>query len=81
MISFAFCVPLVRTLKKPPALCAGKPVPEPSAEFLHFFHPPDACCEIGTEQAIVGSLVGQSAHSRAYREWGKNSAPFAEVII
>jgi hypothetical protein len=34
MISFAFCVPLVRGLKKPPSLCAGKPVPEPGAELL-----------------------------------------------
>ena len=33
MISFAFCVLLVRGLKEPPALCAGEPVPEPSTEF------------------------------------------------
>jgi len=45
-------------------LCAGKPVAQPSTEFLHAFHAPNACCEIGTEQAIVGGLVGQSAHSR-----------------
>jgi hypothetical protein len=64
MISLAFCVLLVRGLKEPPPLCAGEPVPQPSTEFLHAFHAPNACCEIGTEQAIVGSLVGQSAHSR-----------------
>src|SRR5271168_881568 len=64
MISFALCFLFIRGLKKPAPLSARKPIPEPSTEFLCAFHTPDTCCEIGTEQAIVGSLVGQSSHSR-----------------
>jgi hypothetical protein len=58
MISFAFCVLLVRGLKKPASLNAGEPVSEPSTEFLRAFHTPDTCSEIRTEQAIVRSFVG-----------------------
>jgi hypothetical protein len=46
MISFAFCVPIVRGFKKPAPLSAGKPVPEPRAEFLRTFNTPDARSEI-----------------------------------
>ncbi len=58
MISFAFCFVFIRDLKKPATLSSRKPIPEPGTEFLRSFHTPDTCGKIGTEESVVGSLVG-----------------------
>ena len=70
-----FVYGLIGRVKKPAPLSAGEPVTEPGTKLLRAFHPPDACCKIGTEQAIVGSLVGQSAHSRQPQVDGCRSKP------
>jgi hypothetical protein len=77
MISFALCILFIRGIEKAAPLSAGKPIPEPSTELFCAFHTPDTCCEIGTEQSIVGSLVGQSAHRRRPQVdgcWGEPSS-------
>ena len=56
-------------------MSAGEPIAEAGTKLLRAFHPPDACCKIGTEQAIVGSLVGQSAHSRQSQIDGCRGGP------
>jgi len=62
-------------------LSAGKPVPDPSTEFFRAFHTPDACCQIGTEQSIVGRLIGQSAYRRKSEVDGRRGKPSSLQFI
>ena len=81
MISFALRSASVGGVEKPAPLSAGEPVADPGTKLLRAFHPPDARCKVGTEQAIVGSLVGQSAHCRQPQVDGCRGEPSGLQLI
>jgi hypothetical protein len=50
-------------------------------KLLRALHAPDARCEVGAEQAVVGSLVGQAAHCCQPQVDGRRSKPSGLQLI
>ena len=61
-VSFAFERVRVRRLPEFAGLVSGEPISKPDTQLPGPFHPPDAGGELRTEQASVGSLVGEPPH-------------------
>ena len=81
MISFALCSVPVGYVKKPAPLSTREPVSDPATQLLRTLYAPDARCEVGAEQAVVGSLVGQAAHCCQPQVDGRRSKPSGLQLI
>ena len=81
MIPLALCSVPVGCVKKPSPLSTREPVSNPGTQLLRALHAPDARCEIGAEQAVVGSLVGQAAHCCQPQVDGRRSKPSGLQLI
>jgi len=62
-ISFPFETPAIWHLPKRVSLFYGQPVSKANTQFLHTFDAANACREIRTEQAAIGSFVDEPPHS------------------
>ena len=61
-VPLAFECVRVRGLPESAGLARGEPISKPDTQLPGPFHPPDAGGKLRTEQASVGSLVGEPPH-------------------